>query len=321
MALIMEYMHAGNLRDMLLNKRIVMTWVLRLRFCSEIANGISFLHNISEKKPVVHGDLKPSNILLSEKLRCKIAGFGEAKLLELTKPRKASSEQNNIQTELVFSAPEQLSGNCRPAKEQDTYSFALIIYTILARELPISGFSSTSNYLENVKQGGRPDTKHIEICENSSTAEKQDRDILKCLESAMSRCWLQEPNSRPNMLGIRDELSCLLNQQSQENILRGVSAALSEIRIYRPENQHRSVPLSSFNTLTGTFIQGEAWFKSSLTCCLFIQWRIRFTLHEIFVYDKNSCFSKRSTWFHLNCCLQRYCFLKIYHKMMKQMFA
>ena len=59
MGLIIEYMSGGSLRRLLLDVDVDLHMNLRLRMSSEIANGISFLHNISEKHRLVHGDLKP----------------------------------------------------------------------------------------------------------------------------------------------------------------------------------------------------------------------------------------------------------------------
>jgi len=52
--------------------------LLRLRFCSDISRGVAYLHQAFFERRIVHGDLKPSNILLSSDLKCKVGDFGGA---------------------------------------------------------------------------------------------------------------------------------------------------------------------------------------------------------------------------------------------------
>jgi len=255
MALIVEYMSGGNLRRLLLDVDIVLHMNLRLRMSSEIANGISFLHNISEKHRLVHGDLKPDNILLTKDLQCKVADFGGAKIVKYTMSTTTGAEVTQGQMTRAYAAPERLltRRKPKPKKEQDTYSFGVIIHGILSRELPLEQFSSEAEYLEAVKEGERPDTEAIDTLKDHSSHEG-DLAIIDCLVSVMTTCWQQNPDSRPNMIVIRDELSDLLNQQSPQEIQRSVVAALENIELFLPsERSQKTILLRQFNPSTGTF--------------------------------------------------------------------
>ncbi|KAI6671846.1 hypothetical protein NL676_006731 [Syzygium grande] len=81
-ALIYEYMAYGNLRQHLSVKTHitedhlkVLTWSKRLQIAVDAAQGLDYLHN-GCKPPVIHRDLKTTNILLNEDFRAKIADFG-----------------------------------------------------------------------------------------------------------------------------------------------------------------------------------------------------------------------------------------------------
>ncbi|KAG1362464.1 Receptor-like serine/threonine-protein kinase [Cocos nucifera] len=79
--LVYELMHNGSLQDALLDRRCpeLMDWDRRFSVALDIARGLQFLHAVCDP-PVIHGDIKPSNILLDAQLSAKIADFGLARL-------------------------------------------------------------------------------------------------------------------------------------------------------------------------------------------------------------------------------------------------
>ncbi|XP_021730190.1 receptor-like serine/threonine-protein kinase At4g25390 [Chenopodium quinoa] len=81
MCLVYELMENGNLQDCLLHRKCeeLMEWSNRFRIAVEVAQGLAFLHHCCDP-PVIHGDVKPSNILLDDCFRAKIADFGLARL-------------------------------------------------------------------------------------------------------------------------------------------------------------------------------------------------------------------------------------------------
>ncbi|GMI67967.1 hypothetical protein like AT5G65500 [Hibiscus trionum] len=82
--IIYEYMHNGSLRDILFspqrncrkpNKNRVLGWYDRIRIAREVCMGLVFLH-LAKPRPIVHGQLTTSNILLDRNLVAKISGYG-----------------------------------------------------------------------------------------------------------------------------------------------------------------------------------------------------------------------------------------------------
>lgn len=76
-----EYMHNGNLRDNLFTslrksrRSKILKWDDRIRIAYQVCSGLGFLHAV-KPKPIVHGRLTPSKILLDRNLVPKITGFG-----------------------------------------------------------------------------------------------------------------------------------------------------------------------------------------------------------------------------------------------------
>ncbi|TYG43057.1 hypothetical protein ES288_D12G306400v1 [Gossypium darwinii] len=80
MLLVYELMPHGNLQDALLHRKCpeLMKWKQRFSIAVDIAKGLDYLHGLDP--PIIHGDIKPSNILLDQNFSAKIADFGLARL-------------------------------------------------------------------------------------------------------------------------------------------------------------------------------------------------------------------------------------------------
>ena len=122
---IMPYFPAGNLNDLI--QKNTLSQSEKEDIALQILSGLEFLHN----RNIIHGDLKPANILIDTNnqslltpYRVRIADFGLTKTTE-TEGRK-SFEGKNIQ----YSSPEQLKGEAVNANS-DLWSWAIISYKLL----------------------------------------------------------------------------------------------------------------------------------------------------------------------------------------------
>ncbi|CAO2814725.1 unnamed protein product [Amaranthus hypochondriacus] len=78
LALVYEFMAAGNLHNLLL-ATTSLSWKKRLQIAVDTAQGLEYLHN-GCRPPIVHRDVKTQNILLNETLQAKVADFGLSKI-------------------------------------------------------------------------------------------------------------------------------------------------------------------------------------------------------------------------------------------------
>lgn len=75
--IVFEYMHGGCLRNVLLTnrrKKQALNWHARVCIAAEVCSGLTFLH-LSKPRPIVHGNLNLSNILLDRNNVAKLHGF------------------------------------------------------------------------------------------------------------------------------------------------------------------------------------------------------------------------------------------------------
>lgn len=74
--IVVEYMPNGSLFDLLHSATGSPGWSKRIRFALQIAKAVDFLH--SSNPPVIHRDIKSSNILIDAKLNARLSDFGLA---------------------------------------------------------------------------------------------------------------------------------------------------------------------------------------------------------------------------------------------------
>ncbi|XP_020205124.1 receptor-like serine/threonine-protein kinase At2g45590 [Cajanus cajan] len=93
--LVYQLMPNGNLHDALLRRRSphLTPWKNRFHIILHVARAIHYLHSL--QPPVIHGDIKPSNILLDHSFSAKLADFGLARFKTHTlHPNKDESESD-----------------------------------------------------------------------------------------------------------------------------------------------------------------------------------------------------------------------------------
>ncbi|KAK4785270.1 hypothetical protein SAY86_001959 [Trapa natans] len=136
-SLVSEYLPNGSLQDQLFQKFkcCPLSWKDRVRIIAEFSSALCYLHS-SKPEKIVHGALKPENILLDSKLRCKICDFGISRLISNQTLRSPSfrqvGEPNNL---LPHTDPEF----CRTGKltsKSDVYAFGVIILQLITGRHP-----------------------------------------------------------------------------------------------------------------------------------------------------------------------------------------
>ncbi|RRT38816.1 hypothetical protein B296_00046515 [Ensete ventricosum] len=105
----------------------------RLEIAIDVAHAITYLHMYSDN-PIIHRDIKSSNILLTDNLRAKVADFGFARLFMV------ESDATHVSTQVKGTAgyldPEYLRTYQLTVKS-DVYSFGVLLVELVSGRRPI----------------------------------------------------------------------------------------------------------------------------------------------------------------------------------------
>ena len=122
----MEYLPGGTLKD-----RLVKRGPLPARTAAEVALQIAEALKAAHASDVVHRDIKPHNILITESGDIKVTDFGIARAASSSTMTKTGS----ILGTAHYLSPEQAMGE--PVRPQsDLYSLGVVLYELLTGELP-----------------------------------------------------------------------------------------------------------------------------------------------------------------------------------------
>jgi eukaryotic-like serine/threonine-protein kinase len=131
--IVLEYVAGESLNRILAReKKLPLSRALKL--AEEIAEALDYAH----EQGVVHRDIKPGNILITEDGHAKIADFGIAKLnlAHFTLPGRVMGTP-------AYMAPEQLSGEGVDGRS-DLFSLGVILYAMVTGHSPFQGNSATT---------------------------------------------------------------------------------------------------------------------------------------------------------------------------------
>lgn len=138
----------------------------------EVAVGMERLHSLD----IVHRDLKTLNILLDDEENGCVADFGLSGMI------KDNQELCGGVGTPHYTAPEVLS-HARYGPQVDAFSYGVVLWEMLTREVPYEGMSHVAIYEFVVTRGWR-----LSIPSESPNG----------LRRLISRCWTKNPNDRPS---------------------------------------------------------------------------------------------------------------------------
>ncbi|BAT07628.1 Os09g0349100, partial [Oryza sativa Japonica Group] len=219
LALVYEYMARGSLCDHLRGNNGVsdsLNWRTRVRVVVEAAQGLDYLHK-GCSLPIIHGDVKTSNILLSQNLQAKIADFGLSKSY-------VSETQTHISVTPAGSAgymdPEYFHTG-RLTESSDVYSFGIVLLEIATGESPIlPGLGHIVQRVKNKVASG-----NISLVVDARLGDAYDvSSMWKVVDTALL-CTTDIGAQRPTMAAVVAQLkeSLALEQTCEYSALSGTT--------------------------------------------------------------------------------------------------
>ncbi|KAG4919210.1 hypothetical protein JHK82_056650 [Glycine max] len=131
--LVYEFIEKGNLDQWLHEpdlSRSPLPWPTRVNIIRGVAHGLSYLHGLD--KPVIHRDIKASNILLDSNFQAHIADFGLARRIDNTRTHVSTQFAGTM----GYMPPEYIEGSNVANTKVDVYSFGILMIETASSHRP-----------------------------------------------------------------------------------------------------------------------------------------------------------------------------------------
>lgn|GEM_PF-1221852 len=137
--LVMELVHGLPITDHA--ERLSLDIEARIDLFHQVLDAVNFAH----RQLIIHCDIKPGNILVTDDDQVKLVDFGIATLVNATSERKPDS--GNLLCSPGYCAPEQFRG-ASPATSLDIYNLGAVLYELLCRHRIRSGDTITRLFFD-----------------------------------------------------------------------------------------------------------------------------------------------------------------------------
>ncbi|XP_065839431.1 receptor-interacting serine/threonine-protein kinase 2-like [Oscarella lobularis] len=160
-------------------------WDIRFVIAYEVAMGMTYLHSLDP--PIVHRDLKSSNVLIGHEYHAKLSDFGLAKVRGISSQTTRKSERGpgNPSGTLPFIAPERFHQEFETTEKVDVYGYAIVLWQLTELKKPYE--NGMDHY---IVQDVITLKKRLPLSQNDADARFQMNDLIQV-------CWDHHPDTRP----------------------------------------------------------------------------------------------------------------------------
>ncbi|XP_057860671.2 LEAF RUST 10 DISEASE-RESISTANCE LOCUS RECEPTOR-LIKE PROTEIN KINASE-like 1.2 [Cryptomeria japonica] len=207
--LVYEYVKNGTVADHLHGEKkgISLNWPTRLKISVETAHALAFLHK--QEPPVLHRDVKTTNILVDEYFKVKVADFGLSRFM----PPDVTH---------VSTAPQGTPGYLDPeyyecfqlTEKSDVYSFGVVLVELFSSKLAVDinrtrkEISLANMALAKIREGALQELVDSSLGFN---LDNEVRSSITAVAELAFRCLQASKDDRPDM----DEIVAQLDQIDQ----------------------------------------------------------------------------------------------------------
>ena len=218
----MELVRGKTLSEIIPRKGLSLAKFLEIAI--PLADAVAAAH----EKGILHRDLKPDNLMMTDEGRLKILDFGLAKLKpeagvsgvsEL--PTKSRTEEGRIVGTVAYMSPEQAEGKTLDSRS-DIFSLGIVLYEMATGERPFQGETTASVLSSILKDAPRSVTE-------------LNPDVPRDMSRLINRCLVKDPEHRyQTAKDVRNELEVVRQEVESGDIALPTGVARSTRRILWP---------------------------------------------------------------------------------------
>ncbi len=241
--IVMEYVKGQTLRDI-----IKVNGALSQRDCEQVMLGVLNALDYSHRMGIIHRDIKPGNIMISEQGAVKVMDFGIARALDDSATTMTQSQ--GVVGTAQYLSPEQARGETVDMRS-DLYSAGCVLYEMLTGRPPFTGDSAVAIAYQHVSEVATPPSAVVpglpkmwdSICAKAMAKDRQNR---YATASEFKTDILTYMNGGVPVAAAFNPLTDLSNMKARKEAERDLPTTPVE-----PQQQ----PTQAFNPVTGQFEQ------------------------------------------------------------------
>ena len=241
--LVMEYVKGQTLRDIL-----KVNGALSQRDAEQVMMGVLNALEYSHRMGIIHRDIKPGNIMISEQGVVKVMDFGIARALDDSAATMTQSQ--GVVGTAQYLSPEQARGETVDMRS-DLYSAGCVLYEMLTGRPPFTGDSAVAIAYQHVSEVATPPSAVVpglpkmwdSICAKAMAKDRQNR---YATASEFKTDILTYMNGGVPVAAAFNPLTDLSNMKARKEAERDLPTTPVE-----PQQQ----PTQAFNPVTGQFEQ------------------------------------------------------------------
>lgn len=194
--LVMEYVGGGSLHD-LLQRDGKVEEKLAMKIVIQIASGLKAAH----AQRMVHGDIKPRNVLFKKNGQAKIVDFGLAQSLYTEVVRGRGSAGTPL-----YNSPEQIRGDADLDSRVDLYNLGATFYHMVTGRPPFLGKTPDEVIRQHLIEEPEPPDKHVP---------KLNSGLCRIIETLLAKNANERYGSADQLI---EDLRCLLQGRSPMHV-------------------------------------------------------------------------------------------------------
>lgn len=210
--IVMEFVQGTDLKSFI-HQNAPISLELVVSIMSQILSGIDVAH----KNRIIHRDIKPQNILITNQNEVKITDFGIAIALSDT----SITQTNTLLGSVHYISPEQARGSNATTKS-DIYALGVVLYELITGSVPFDGESAVSIALKHFQESFPRIREGLDY-------------VPQSLENVVLKATAKEPQDRYNSVQeMLNDLSTSLSANRMSEAVFQPSANLDETMVLKP---------------------------------------------------------------------------------------